>query len=146
MSSELKERIRADLRTARKARNRLERTVLSTLLSEIRNREIEIGEEVDDDEVRAVVARAIKQRKEASGEMARGGREELAAREEREAEILAAYLPPPLSEDDVRTMVREAIEEGADGIGPVMGRIMPRIRGRFDGREANRIAREELER
>jgi len=43
-------------------------------------------------------------------------------------------------------MVREAIEEGADGIGPVMGRIMPRIRGRFDGREANRIAREELER
>ncbi|HSR41724.1 MAG TPA: GatB/YqeY domain-containing protein [Longimicrobiales bacterium] len=144
MSSELKARIQQDLNAARKARDRLKTTVLSTLLSDVRNREIEIGHEADDDEVRAVVAKAIKQRHEASEQMAKGGRDDLASKEEREAEILSEYLPPPLSEEEVRSMVREIVEEGVGEIGPAMGRLMPRIRGRFDGKEANRIVREEL--
>ena len=144
LSSELKSRIRKDLNESRKARDRLKTTVLSTLLSDIRNREIEIGEEADDEEVRGVIAKAIKQRKEASEQMAKGGRDDLASKEDREAEILSAYLPPPLSEAEVRSMVREIVDGGVDEIGPAMGRLMPRIRGRFDGKEANRIVREEL--
>lgn len=146
MTSGLKDDIREDLNEARRAGDRFTRTVLSTILSDIRNREIETGEDADDDEVRSVLARAVKQRHEAAEQMRDGGRPELAEKEEREAELLSDYLPPPLDEDDVREMVREAIEDGADSIGPIMGRIMPRIRGRFEGEDANRIAREELER
>ena len=145
MSSGLKKQIQEDLNDARRAGDRLTRDVLSMVLSDIRNREIEIGEDADDDEVRRVLSKAVKQREEAAEQMRKGGRPELAEKEEREAEIVTEYLPPPLDEDRVREMVREAIDQGADSIGPVMGRIMPRIRGRFDGKEANRIVREELE-
>jgi hypothetical protein len=76
--------------------------------------------------------------------MAAGGRPELAEKEDREAELLGAYLPEQLGEDDVRGLVREIVEGGADQMGAVMGQLMPRIRGRFDGKDANRIVREEL--
>ena len=130
---------------ARKARNRLNTVVLTTLLSEVRNREIEIGGDVDDEAVQALVVKAIKQRRDSAHQMLEGGRPELADKESEEASILQAYLPPALSESDVQAIVREAIDAGATEMGAVMGRIMPKIRGRFDGKEANRIVREELE-
>ncbi|MGD2068121.1 MAG: GatB/YqeY domain-containing protein [Gemmatimonadota bacterium] len=144
MSSDLKSRIQADLNAARKARDKDRTLLLSTTLSEIRNREIAEGGPVDDAGVVEVVAKAVKQRREAAEQMGEAGRDELAARETREAEMLQAYLPDQLSETEVRAMVREAIEAGADSIGPVMGRIMPKLKGRFEGKEANRIVREEL--
>lgn len=144
MPSDLKREIKDDLDDARRAGERLKRDVLSMVLSDIRNHEIDLGEDADDDEVRKVLSKAVKQREEAAEQMRDGGRPELAEKEEKEAEILSAYLPPPLEEEDVREMVRQVIDEGADSIGPIMGRIMPRIRGRFDGGEANRIVREEL--
>ena len=76
--------------------------------------------------------------------MRAAGRAELAEKEEREAELLDAYTPAAMTEDEVRAIVREAVAGGADTMGAVMGAIMPRIKGRFDGREANRIVREEL--
>ncbi len=92
-----------------------------------------------------VVAKAIKQRRDAAEQMRAGGREELAEGEEAEVEILGDYLPPPLSEDAVRGMIRDAIADGADDMGALMGRIMPALKGRFDGKEANRLVREELD-
>jgi uncharacterized protein YqeY len=81
--------------------------------------------------------------------MRAAGREDLASKEESQAEVLSVYLPEGLSEDEVRALVRQAIadgaNQGANQMGPLMGRIMPQIRGRFDGKEANRIVREELE-
>lgn len=140
----MKNRLQADLNEARKARDKLRTLVLSTTLSELRNREIEIGGEADDDEALSVISRAVKRRKEASDQMRAGGRTELADRESREAEILSEYLPEGLSEGEVRTMVREILKGGSHELGPVMGQLMPRIKGRFDGKEANRIVREEL--
>ena len=145
MSSELKSRIQDDLKEARKARDKERTVLLTTTLSEIRNREIDEGGEVSDDDVIEVLSRAVKQRREAAEQMSEAGREELAAKEEREAETLTDYLPARLSEEEVRDIVREAIAAGADSLGPVMGRIMPKLKGRFDGKEANRIVREELE-
>jgi uncharacterized protein YqeY len=145
VSSDLKSRIQADLNTARKARDKERTLVLSTLLSEIRNREIDGGSELDEDGTIQVIARAIKQRKDAADQMREAGREELAAKEEAQADVLQEYLPQALSEDDVRAMVREIVAGGATDMGPIMGQLMPRIRGRFDGKEANRIVREELQ-
>ena len=144
MAEALKERIRSDLNVARRERDRLRTLLLTTMLSDIRNREIELGHELNDAETTEVVGRAIKRRQEAAEQMRAGKRDDLAAKEEQEAALLAAYLPPPLEEAEVRALVREAIQGGAKSIGDVMGRIMPRIKGRFDGREANRIVREEL--
>jgi hypothetical protein len=144
MTGSLKERIRADMTIARKERDRFRTTLLASTLSEIRNREIEMGREAEDADVIAVIGRAIKQRRESSTQMRDGGRAELADKEDREAGVLGDYLPPQLGEDEVRALVREAVAGGADNIGTVMSAIMPRIKGSFDGREANRIAREEL--
>ena len=145
MTDDLKDRLRSDLIDARKSRDKFRTVLLTTLLSEIRNREIDGRCELDAEGVQEVVSRAIKQRRDAAEQMEAGGRTDLAEKEAAEVEILRVYLPPPMSEDDVRVLVRQAVQEGADEMGPLMGRIMPQIRGRFDGKEANRIVREELE-
>ena len=140
----LQERIRADLNSARKSRDKLRTLVLTTFLSEIRNREIEVGGTVENEEVERLLTTAIKRRREAAEQMRLGAREELAAREEEEAEILRAYLPPQLEEPEVRGYVREAIAAGASDLGSVMKAVMPRVKGRFEGKELNRVVREEL--
>lgn len=145
MSSGLKARLQNDLNAARKERDKLRTLVLSTVISEVRNREIDDRSELDDDGVVQVVSRAIKQRKDASTQMRDAGRGELADQEDAQSAILEEYLPEGMSEDEVRGIVREIIESGADQMGPLMGQLMPRIRGRFDGKEANRIVREELQ-
>jgi len=146
LGSPLKIKLQTDLNQARKARDKLRTLVLSTTLSELRNREIEMGGTATDGDVMAVISHAVKKRKDAAEQMRAGGRPELADKEEAEAEILSAYLPEGLSEEEVRAMVREILDDGPRELGPVMGRLMPRLKGRFDGKEANRIVREELAR
>lgn len=144
MASELKARMQADLNAARKGRDKLRTLVLSTMLSDVRNREIDSGGDIDDEGVIGVVTRGIKQRKDASEQMRAAGRPELADQEDAQAEVLADYLPEALTEVEVRAIVRGIIDSGVDQMGALMGRVMPEIRGRFDGKEANRIVREEL--
>ena len=119
MLEDLKARLRDDLVVVRKARNRLGTVVLTTLLSEVRNREIEVGKELDDEWIQAVVAKAIKQRRDAAEQMLEAGRPELAEKESEEATILQVYLPPALTESDVHALVREAIDAGATEMGAV---------------------------
>ena len=140
----LKEQLRADLNAARRDRDKLRTTVLTTLLSEIRNKEIDVGHELGDEEVQAVATTAIKRRREAAEQMRGGGRPELAEKEEQEAVLLQAYLPPQLSEDEVRALVCDAVSGGAKDVGSVMKQVMPKAKGKFDGKELNRIVREEL--
>lgn len=91
-----------------------------------------------------MLARAIKQRQDAAAQMLRGGRQDLADKEKEQEAVLRDYMPPELSADDVRDMVREIVADGAVHMGAVMSSLMPRIRGRFDGRAASVIVREEL--
>ena len=144
LNASLKDTLRSDLNEARRARDRVRTLVLSTTLAEVRNREIQAGGALDDDGVRIVLARAIRQRHDAAAQMDAGGRPELAAREREQARVLQAYLPSELGADEVREIVRELIAGGANHIGTVMSGLMPRIRGRFDGRAASAIVREEL--
>ena len=144
MSSDLKTRLQSDLNTARKERDKQVVLVLSTALSEIRNKESADGGEVGDDGVIQVLSKGIKQRKDAAEQMRAAGRDELADVEEEQAEVLGRYLPAGLDEAEVRAMIRAAIDGGAEQMGAIMAQIMPRIRGRFDGKEANRLVREEM--
>ena len=144
VADSLQQQLRDALNRARKDRERARTIVLSSTLSEIRNREIELGGVADGSVVRDVIARSIRQRREAAEQMRAGGREELALKEEGEATMLTAFLPPQLTEDEIREMIRQLVADGATGVGPVMGKLAPLIRGRFEGREANRIVKEEL--
>jgi uncharacterized protein YqeY len=144
VSLSLKARIQADLADARRAQDRARVLVLGTILSDLRNREIDEGGELDEGQIEAAVQRAIKQRREAAEQMRDGGRGELAEREEQQIEILQAYLPEQMTEEEVRSLIRDLIAGGADQMGPLMGQLMPRLQGRYDGREANRLVREEL--
>ncbi|HSM05567.1 MAG TPA: GatB/YqeY domain-containing protein [Longimicrobiales bacterium] len=143
--SELKTRLQSDLTDARKSRDKARTLVLSTTLSELRNREIELGAEASDEEVLQVLTRAIKQRIDAAEQMRSGDREDLAANEEAQAALLQAYLPEQLSADEVRDIIGEILGGGAPDMGAVMGQLMPRIRGRFDGKAANALVREMME-
>jgi uncharacterized protein len=144
LADPLKTQLQEALNRARKERDRLRTLVLSTVLSEVRNEEIQVKGEASDELVTTVLTRAVKQRREAADQMRQGDREELALKEEDEARILGEFLPPPLEEDEVRAMIREILDGGADQMGAVMGRLMPRIKGRFDGKEANRLVRDEM--
>lgn len=142
--SELLERLRNDLDASRRARDKLRTLVLTTTLAEVKNRQIELGRDPVDADVTEVVQRAIKKRREAAEQIRNVGREELAQKEEQEAAMLMAYMPEQLTEEQVRSMVREAMAAGAKDVGSVMKQIQPRVKGRYDGRETNRIVREEL--
>lgn len=144
MNDSLKDTLRSELNAARRARDKVRTLVLSTTLADVRNAEIETGGTLDDDGVRMVLAKGIKQRQDAAAQMEEAGRAELAARERGQVEVLRGFMPSELAADEVREMVRELISGGAGHIGAVMAGLMPRIRGRFDGKAASAIVREEL--
>ena len=140
----LKEQLRLDLNQARRDRDKLRTMVLTTFLADVRYKEIDLGRDVADDDVRGLLTTAIKRRREAAEQMRAGNREELAAKEDQEAVLLQAYLPPALGEAEVRGMITAALAAGASDVGAVMKAVMPQVKGRFDGKELNRLAREAL--
>lgn len=142
--SPLQQALTQALLEARKSRDRVRTQLLSMTLSELRNREIELGRGATDSDVEEVLGRARKRRAEAAEQMRAGGRPELAEREEEEARILQAFLPEPLSEAEVRAFIEAIVAQGASETGPLMGQLMPMIRGRYDGRDASRLVREAL--
>jgi len=144
VNGSLAEQLRAALNAARKERDQARTLLLSTILSDIRNREIELAKTLEDAETVEVLRRGIKRRKESVEAFTAGGRPELAEREGREVAVLEAYLPPGASDDEVRAAVREAIGAGARDVGALMGKVMPLFKGRADGKVVNRIAREEI--
>ncbi len=139
----LKDRIRADMNAARLGGEKGRARLLGTILADIRNREIKVGHELDDDEVIEVLDRAIKVRNDAAEQMS--SRPELAEKQRDEVAALQGYMPPRLSEDEIREIVAAAMDAGAANIGAVMGQVMPKVKGRAEGREVNRIVREELQ-
>lgn len=140
----LQDRLAAELNVARKAQDKALTLVLGTILSDTKNREIELKRPLTDDEVIEVLRKGVKKRRESVEAYEKGGRAELAAQEAAEVVALERYLPAMASEDDIRDAVRAAIAAGAKSVGPVMGAVMPQFKGRADGGMINRVVREEL--
>jgi len=150
LMSEPRQRIESDLKAALKAGEKERLSTLRMLVAEIDNERIRRGAAVDEAGFVALVRKAVKQRQEAAEQFRAGGREESAAKEEREAEILGAYLPQQAGEDEVRaTVERFVAEQGLSGpgdIGRVMGAMIQHFGVRSDGGTINRIARQVLAR
>lgn len=137
-------RIQGDLTAARRAQDKDALLLLGTVLADLRNREFEKPEPLTDDDVIEVVRKGIKRRRESQAMFESGGRDELAAREASEATHLEQYLPPAVSDEQIREAVRTAIAGGATNIGAIMGRVMPQFKGRADGSQISAIAKEAL--
>jgi len=144
VNGSLADEIRAALNAARKDRDQAATLLYSTILSDIRNREIELAKTLDDAETVEVLRRGIKRRRESVEAYTSGARQDLADREQREIALLEKYLPPAVPDEEIRAAVREAIGAGARDLGALMGKVMPQFKGRADGKAVNRIAREEL--
>jgi uncharacterized protein YqeY len=144
--SELIARLQNDLNAARKAQDKARTLLLGTILADVKNRKIELMRDLTDDDVREVLRRGIKRRRESIEMYEKGGRRDLADRERAEIAALETYLPANVSDDELRDAVQRAIAAGAKNIGAVMGKLMPQYKGRADGATLNRIAREELSR
>jgi hypothetical protein len=142
--SALAARLQSELNNARKAKDKDGVLLLGTVLSEVKNREIEVRRALTDDDVVEVIRKAIKRRRESVDLYDKAGRQELATIERREADALEVWLPAAPSDDEVRAVVRAAVLSGAKNVGTVMGKVMPQFKGRLDGSVINRIAREEL--
>ncbi len=144
--SQLLARLQGDLNTARKAQDRAQVTLLGTIISDARNREIELKRDLTDDDVIATLRRGIKKRRESIEMYEKGGRADLAANEKAEVDLLGKYLPAAVSDDEIRTAVQAAIAGGANNVGAVMGKVMGQFKGRAEGGTINAIVREELAR
>jgi uncharacterized protein YqeY len=136
--------LRAALVAARKSQSKDRTLVLSTILANLKNRELELNRAPADAEVVDVLRKGIKLRREAFEQYARAGRQDLADTESAQIRILEEFLPAQADPAEIRAAVREAIAAGARDIGKVMGAVLPRFKGRADGKAVNQIAREEL--
>lgn len=142
--SQLLARLQGDLNTARKAQDKPQVTLLGTIISDARNREIELRRNLTDDDVVDTLRRGIKKRRESIEMYDKGSRADLAANEKAEVDLLGKYLPAAVSDDEIRAAVRAAIAGGANNVGAVMGNVMAQFKGRAEGGTINAIVREEL--
>ncbi len=148
MASEILDRLLADIKVAMKARASERLETLRFLHAEIKNFEVNERKKPTDDDVAAIVGKAIKSRQDSIEQFQAGGREDLVAREQAQLEICKAYQPEQLGEAEIEALVDEVIEQtGAAGkkdTGKVMKELMPRVKGKADGRMVSAIVGRKL--
>ena len=145
----LLQRLDADLRAALKESDKLKLSVIRLVKAAAKNRQIDQGHELSDEEVLAVMATLAKQRRESIEQFSMGGRTDLAEQEKKELALLQSYMPAQLPPEELDRIILEAIQEsGAKDekeIGKVMRVLMPRIKGVADGKAVNLRVRELLQ-
>ena len=151
----LKKQLQEDLKTSLKERDEVRTGTVRQLLAAMVNKEKEAlrqaqdkDEELSDEEMQAIVATEAKKRREAKEAFLKGGRPELAKKEEQELEVLLSYLPEQLTEDEIKALVKEAIQEtgaqSAKDIGKVMGELSAKVKGKADGSLVAKVVKDLL--
>ncbi len=141
---DLKKRIQNDMKAAMRAKEKERLGTIRMLMAAIKQKEIDGQTTLGDEEVLAVIEKAIKQRRDAIAQYREAGRDELAEAEQRELEILQAYMPAQMSDEEIDALVDEVIAatgaKGPQEMGKVMGAIKPRAQGRADmGKVSQRV-------
>ena len=144
----LKSNIQDDVKHAMKAGDKARVKVLRMLTAAIKQREVDERIELDDIQILAVVDKMVKQRRESIEQYQAGNRPELAEIEQAEIDILAAFLPEPLSEADLNALIDQAIADtcatAMSDMGQVMGRLKPQVQGRADMKQVSASVRNKL--
>ncbi len=144
----LRERLSDDMKQAMKARDELRLSTVRLIRSAVKNRDIDLKRELNDQEIVEVIASLVKQRRESIRMFMEAGRQDLAGKEEKELAILLEFLPQQLSRDEVAALIEKIIVEcgaqGAKDMGKVMKSLMPHVSGRADGKMVSDVVREKL--
>jgi uncharacterized protein len=137
-----------DMKDAMKQRDKERLSVIRMLKASLQNESIKLGKDLSDDEALTVLSRELKQRKDSLQEFEQAGREDLAEKTKSEIEVVKAYLPEPLTDEQLANVVAETIQEiGASSkadMGKVMQALMPKVKGRADGGKVSRLVQEHL--
>lgn len=142
------ETIEADLKQAMRDKNVVARDTLRMVLADLKNKRIEVGEDLDDAAQLAVVKRAVKTRLESAEQYDKAGRDDLAAKERSEIEVVEGYLPKMMDEETTRALVRDVVEElglqSKKDMGALMKTLMSRHKSELDGKTVQKVASEIL--
>jgi uncharacterized protein len=143
MSSQIVNAVLADIKEAMKARDSEKLTALRTLHAQIKDATVNAGIEPADADVVTVIGKAVKQRRDSVEQFRQGGRQDLADKEQREADLFLKYMPKQLTEPEIEELARQCIaESGAmdrKELGKVMAVLMPQVKGRADGKLVNQV-------
>ncbi|MFW2491393.1 GatB/YqeY domain-containing protein [Clostridium chromiireducens] len=144
----IKDKLQDDWKAALKTKDKFTANVISTAKSAILFVEKTDNRKLEDDEVISILAKEIKQRREAVLEFEKGNRQDLVDQHKAEIEILLRYLPQQLGEEEIKQIVKESAEEvGANSIkdmGKVMSAVKPKVVGKADGKLVSQIVKEYL--
>ncbi|WP_062355737.1 GatB/YqeY domain-containing protein [Bacillus kwashiorkori] len=145
----LLELLNEDMKVAMKNKEKEKLSVIRMLKAALQNEAIKLGKQgLSEDEELTVLSREVKQRKDSLQEFENAGRQDLAEKIKTELTYVSAYLPKQLTEDELTTIIQEAIKEvGATSkaeMGKVMAKIMPKVKGKADGSIVNKLVQKEL--
>jgi hypothetical protein len=145
---ELRARIEEALKNAIRGKNETAKDALRMLLTSVKVKEKEIRREPSETEIHQVISSLVKQRHDSVEQYRKGGREDLASKEEDEIRVLQDFLPQQLSMEELEVMVGEAVSEAGafsmKDMGRVMKILMPKVAGRADGKTVNELVRSKL--
>lgn len=144
----LRDKIQENMRTALKQGEKLRLSAIRMLWNGVRNKEIDGKKDLEDAEIIAIINTLAKQRRDSIEQYKQGNRQDLVDKETAELNVLLAYLPEQLSQEDVAKIVEETIREtGAANkadMGKVMKALMPKVTGKADGKLVSQLVREKL--
>ncbi|BAC13917.1 GatB/YqeY domain-containing protein [Oceanobacillus iheyensis] len=145
----LLDRLNQDMKQAMKNKDKETLSVIRMVKASIQNELIKLGKDtLSEDEELTILSREVKQRKDSLQEFNNAGREDLVEKIEKELEILNTYLPEQLSDDELRSIIQETIQElnatSMKDMGKVMGAVMPKVKGKADGSQIKTTVQEEL--
>ncbi|HEX9023270.1 MAG TPA: GatB/YqeY domain-containing protein [Geobacteraceae bacterium] len=144
----LRERLSEEMKDAMKSRDDLRLSAIRLIRSAVKNKDIELKRELNDQEIVDVIATLVKQRRESIRLFSEAGRQELVEKEEKELAILLGFLPQQLTRAEVAELVARTIAEcgaqGAKDMGRVMKALMPHVAGRADGKMVSDVVKEQL--
>lgn len=145
----LAERLNEDMKQAMRDGKKFRLQTIRMVRASIKNQEIELRRPLDDNELLNILSRELKQRRDSQSDFERGGREDLVANVKAEIEIISEYLPRQLTEEEIKAIVVQTMQEtGASSkadLGKLMGALMPKVKGIADGKLVNAIVQQSLQ-
>ena len=143
-----KDRLNVDLKDAMRNKDAIKRTVIRTLLSEIRNAEIAAQKDLQESDIEGVMSKQAQQRKDSIEAYDEAGRQDLVDKETAELNIISEYLPEQMTEVEIEGIIAETLDKvdatGPSDMGKVMGALMPLVKGRADGKVVNAMVTAKL--
>ena len=142
----LKEQLTNDLKESMKNKEQVKKSVVTLIRAEIKQKEVDERVELNDEAVLDIISKQMKQRNDALEEFKKAGRDDLISQTEEEIQVLLSYLPKQLTDDELRVLIKEAIDKtGASSskdMGKIMGILMPKTKGKADGKRINTLVSE----